>query len=114
MDKWDGYVASRQRLFARLKETKAPNPIVLSGDVHVHCGADLKMDFANPKSETVGVEFTNTSITSGGDGSDVGGELGADAGRQSAHHISQQPPRLHRVARRRRSRCAPTSGSWTG
>ena len=71
MDKWDGYVASRQRLYARLKETKAPNPIVLSGDVHVHYGADLKMDFANPKSETVGVEFTNTSVTSGGDGADV-------------------------------------------
>lgn len=71
MDKWDGYVASRQRLYERLKTTKAPNPIVLSGDVHTHWGADLKMDFANPASETVGVEFTNTSISSGGDGSDV-------------------------------------------
>ena len=71
MDKWDGYVASRDRLYARLKETKAPNPIVLSGDVHVHYGADLKRDFANPKSDTVGVELTNTSITSGGDGADV-------------------------------------------
>jgi alkaline phosphatase D len=71
MDKWDGYVASRQRLFARLQETKAPNPIVLSGDVHAHFGADLKIDFTNPRSATVGVEFTNTSITSVGDGSDV-------------------------------------------
>ena len=35
MDKWDGYAASRNRLYARLRETKAPNPIVLSGDVHV-------------------------------------------------------------------------------
>jgi alkaline phosphatase D len=72
MDKWDGYVPARQRLYARLLETKAPNPIVLSGDVHVHFGADLKMDFTNPRSATVGVEFTNTSITSGSDGSDVG------------------------------------------
>jgi alkaline phosphatase D len=71
MDKWDGYVASRQRLYARLEQTKAPNPIVLSGDVHVHYGADLKLDFENPRSETVGVEFTNTSVTSGGDGADV-------------------------------------------
>jgi alkaline phosphatase D len=71
MDKWDGYVASRQRLYERLLETKAPNPIVLSGDVHTHWGADLKLDFANPSSPTVGAEFTNTSITSGGDGSDV-------------------------------------------
>jgi alkaline phosphatase D len=71
MDKWDGYVASRRRLYDTLRETKAPNPIVLSGDVHTHWGADLKLDFANPSSPTVGVEFTNTSITSGGDGSDV-------------------------------------------
>jgi alkaline phosphatase D len=72
MDKWDGYVASRNRLYARLKETRAPNPIVLSGDVHQHFGSDLKLDFGNPQSETIGAEFTNTSITSGGDGSDVG------------------------------------------
>ena len=71
MDKWDGYVASRQRLYARLRETKAPNPIVLSGDVHLHYGAELKMDFENTQSPTVGVEFTNTSISSGGDGADV-------------------------------------------
>jgi alkaline phosphatase D len=68
MDKWDGYTASRQRVFARLKETRAANPIVLSGDVHVHYGSDLKMKFDDPASETVGVEFTNTSISSGGDG----------------------------------------------
>jgi alkaline phosphatase D len=71
MDKWDGYTASRQRVFARIKETNASNPIVFSGDVHVHYGADLKMDFANPASETIGVEFTNSSITSGGDGTAV-------------------------------------------
>jgi len=73
MDKWDGYTAPRDRLYARLKETKAPNPIVLSGDVHVHYGADLKLDYRNPRSETIGVEFTNTSITSGSDGADVSG-----------------------------------------
>jgi alkaline phosphatase D len=80
MDKWDGYVASRQRLYRRLKDTHAPNPIVLSGDIHSHYGADLKMDFKNPRSETVGVEFTNTSITSPGlDGSGIDGtEVTAD------------------------------------
>jgi alkaline phosphatase D len=72
MDKWDGYVAARQRLYQRLIDTKAPNPIVLSGDVHQHYGADLKMDFTDPRSATVGVEFTNTSVTTNGDGGDVG------------------------------------------
>ena len=71
MDKWDGYVPARQRLYARLLETKAPNPIVLSGDVHNHYGADLKLDFTNLRSATVGVEFTNTAVTSTGDGADV-------------------------------------------
>ena len=71
MDKWDGYVASRNRLYARLKETRAPNPVILSGDVHQHYGGDLKLDFTRPDSETIGVEFTNTALTSGGDGADV-------------------------------------------
>jgi alkaline phosphatase D len=71
MDAWDGYAAARTRLYSRLKETRAPNPIVLSGDVHVHFGADLKMDFSDPRSETIGTEFTNTSISAAGDGADV-------------------------------------------
>jgi len=73
MDKWDGYAAARQRLYDRLLETHAPNPIVLSGDVHQHYGADLKMDFADPQSATIATEFTNTAVTTTGDGSDVGG-----------------------------------------
>lgn len=71
MDKWDGYAASRQRLYARLVDTKTPNPVLLSGDVHLHYGADLKLDFEDPQSRTVGIELTNTSITSGGDGAEV-------------------------------------------
>jgi alkaline phosphatase D len=71
VDKWDGYAASRNRLFTHLQDTKAPNPIVLSGDVHTHWCADLKADFTRPTSPTVGVEFTNSSVTSGGDGTDV-------------------------------------------
>jgi alkaline phosphatase D len=71
VDKWDGYVESRNRLFAHLRDSKTPNPIVLSGDVHAHWCADLKADFRNPRSPTIGVEFTNSSVTSGGDGTDV-------------------------------------------
>jgi alkaline phosphatase D len=71
VDKWDGYVQSRKRLFGHLRDAKTPNPVVLSGDVHNHWCADLKTDFADPGSPTVGVEFTNSSVTSGGDGADV-------------------------------------------
>jgi alkaline phosphatase D len=72
MDKWDGYAPTRQRVLTRLKEAKAANPVVLSGDVHAHFGADLRVDFTRPTSEAIGVEFTNSSISTGGDGSEVG------------------------------------------
>ena len=71
LDKWDGYSASRDRLLARLRDARTPNPVVLSGDVHQHYASDLKSDFADPRSAIVGVEFTNSSITSGGDGAEV-------------------------------------------
>jgi alkaline phosphatase D len=89
MDKWDGYTAGRQRLFTRLLETRSPNPIVLSGDVHVHYGADLRVDFADEKSPAIGTEFTNTAVTSGGDGTDVR-QLGDSAALQPAHQVPQQ------------------------
>jgi alkaline phosphatase D len=71
MDKWDGFAAARERLYTRFVDAKTPNPVILSGDVHVHFGADLKLDYENPRSATVGVELTNSSITSNGDGIDV-------------------------------------------
>ena len=71
MDKWDAYTAARRRLFTQLGNSKAANPVVLSGDVHLAYASDLKMDFRNPNSQTVGVEFTGTSVSSGGDGTDV-------------------------------------------
>jgi alkaline phosphatase D len=73
MDKWDGYPGARDRLYSRILEAGTPNPVLLSGDVHLHYAADLKRDFADPRSATLGVELTNTSITSGGDGSAVSG-----------------------------------------
>jgi alkaline phosphatase D len=96
MDKWDGYTAARDRLYARLKETRAPNPIVLSGDVHVHYGADLKMDFRDPGSETIGVEFTNTSVSSGGDGAEV--SAGWESIRRDNPHIKYHSARRGYVA----------------
>lgn len=86
MDKWDGYGGARDRLFARLMETRAANPIVLSGDVHVHYAANLKRDFNAPDGPTIGVELTNTSITSNGDGSEV--SAGWDVLRSNNPHLA--------------------------
>ena len=71
MDAWDGYVGSRDRLFQFLQQSQPANPIVLTGDVHTNWVADLKADFNNPNSKTIGTEFVGTSISSGGNGSDT-------------------------------------------
>ncbi len=70
MDAWDGYVASRQRITQSWVDAGVRNPVVLTGDVHAHWASDLKLDYDDPTSRTVGAELVCSSITSGGDGSD--------------------------------------------
>jgi alkaline phosphatase D len=73
MDAWDGYPAEQQRVLAGLAELRARNPVVLTGDVHVAYAMDMKCDFADPTSKTFGVELVATSVSSGGNGSDLPG-----------------------------------------
>ncbi|MFF7810737.1 alkaline phosphatase D family protein [Streptomyces sp. NPDC007945] len=70
MDSWDGYPASRQRILAGAEAAGVRNLMVLTGDVHVGYGFDLKADFRDPGSRTVGTEIVATSISSGKDGAD--------------------------------------------
>jgi alkaline phosphatase D len=71
LDKWDGAVAARDRLFAAAAEAKVPGLISLAGDIHNNWAGELKQNFDDEKSATLGVEFVATSITSGGDGFDI-------------------------------------------
>ncbi|MBD6616049.1 alkaline phosphatase [Komarekiella sp. 'clone 1'] len=71
MDKWDGYLASRDRLLAFLGQRQPSNPVSLAGDVHSNWAMNLKANFDQPESATVGSEFVCTSISSGGDGADT-------------------------------------------
>jgi alkaline phosphatase D len=71
MDKWDGAVAARDRLFAAVEASKVANLVVLTGDIHSNWAGELKQQFADPKSPTLGVEFVATSIASNGDGFDI-------------------------------------------
>jgi alkaline phosphatase D len=64
VDQWDGYVAARRRLLNFLEQRKPSNPVVITGDIHSSWVHDLKTDFNNPLSATVGTEFVGTSITS--------------------------------------------------
>jgi alkaline phosphatase D len=71
MDKWDGSTAARDRLFSAIEAARLSNVVVLTGDIHNNWAGELKRDFADERSATVGVEFVATSITSGGDGFDT-------------------------------------------
>ncbi|MFE7772494.1 alkaline phosphatase D family protein [Streptomyces sp. NPDC057445] len=70
MDAWDGYPASRERILDGAEAAGIDNLVVLTGDVHVGYAFDLKKDFDDPASRTVGTEFVATSIASGKDGAD--------------------------------------------
>ncbi|QQM46017.1 alkaline phosphatase D family protein [Streptomyces liliifuscus] len=68
MDAWDGYRASRDRVLAGAKAAGIDNLMVLTGDVHVGYAFDIKDDFDNPSSRTLGTEIVTPSIASGMDG----------------------------------------------
>ncbi len=70
MDAWDGYPASRQRVLAGAEAAGIENLMVLTGDVHVGYGLDLKKDWADPASRTLGTEIVATSVSSGKDGAE--------------------------------------------
>ena len=71
MDRWDGYPAAQRRLLSFLERERPRNPVVVTGDIHSNWAADLKADFRDPSSATVGAELVGTSISSGGDGADA-------------------------------------------
>lgn len=71
MDQWPGYEFSRRRLLNFFHERRIPNPVVLTGDIHLNWVNDLQLDFENPKSPLVGTEFVGTSMTSAGNGGNV-------------------------------------------
>jgi alkaline phosphatase D len=54
------------------------------------------MDFTDPRSAIVGTEFTNTSITTSGDGADVGGSW--EATRADNPHIKYHSSRRGYIA----------------
>jgi alkaline phosphatase D len=71
LDKWDGAVDARDRLLAAAEAAKLRNLVVVTGDIHQNWAVELKKNFADEKSATLGVEFVSTSISSLGDGVDI-------------------------------------------
>jgi alkaline phosphatase D len=71
MDQWPGYENERRYILKCLDERRVANPVVLAGDIHNNWANELVVDFDGPGSKTVATEFVGTSISSGGDGSNV-------------------------------------------
>ncbi len=71
MDAWDGYTAEQANMLAGLAALRSRNPVVLTGDVHASYAMDMKSDFDDPNAPTIGVELVCTSISSGGNGTEV-------------------------------------------
>jgi alkaline phosphatase D len=75
-DAWDGYVGSRDRIIAGLRDSPVRNAVVLTGDVDSHWAAEVAERFDEPTSPTAATELVTTSITCGGDGSETRPEIG--------------------------------------
>jgi alkaline phosphatase D len=74
-DAWDGFPEDRQRLFDGIVERQVEGVCVITGDTHTNYANDLKQNFDDMNSQTVGVEFVGTSISSGRDGFDSSPQL---------------------------------------
>lgn len=68
-EQWDGYVPE-QKLVKTAFEEDANNPVVITGDFHSHWANNL-VSAKDGSSEPVGAEFVGTSISSGGNGTDM-------------------------------------------
>ena len=71
MDKWDGAAAARDRLLAAVNDAKVGNLVSLAGDIHNNWAGELKANFKDETSATLGVEFVGTSVCTDGDGFDI-------------------------------------------
>ena len=104
MDQWAGYDVGRKRLIQFLKNHHISNPVVLTGDIHSNWVNDLQIDFDDENSPIVATEFVGTSISSGGDGSEV---------RWDTHGVLKDNPFVKFYnAERGYVRCELTPNEW--
>ena len=65
VDQWDGYTDDRRELFTAIRDRRLRDVVFLTGDIHSAWACDLPYDVATyPISESAGVEFVCTSVTS--------------------------------------------------
>lgn len=69
LDSWAGYPAARTRLLNHIQQHGVRNVVITTGDEHQNYAGELSI--GKDGSPPVAVEFVATSISSGGDGSDL-------------------------------------------
>ncbi|GAA4929425.1 alkaline phosphatase D family protein [Streptomonospora halophila] len=74
MDPWDGYAADRERVLDAATQRGVRNLVVVTGDRHQNYAADLKADYRDENAPTVATEFVGTSVSTNGDGEDLGAD----------------------------------------
>ena len=62
-DGWDGYPATRDMILKAVEQRRPKNFISIGGDMHSWWQADLKADYNDPNSKTLGADFVTTSVT---------------------------------------------------
>ncbi|HEY6562260.1 MAG TPA: alkaline phosphatase D family protein [Polyangiaceae bacterium] len=63
-DQWDGYRSERAEILSAVANVE--NLLVVTGDIHAFYGSELHVDFDNPGSKPVGVEYVVGGISSQG------------------------------------------------
>lgn len=104
MDAWDGYPGARHRILDFLAKNNISNTVVLTGDVHTSWANEIKANFDDINSRNVAVEFVGTSITSGGDGSDINSN--------TAQYLQENPHIKFFSNQRGYVRCSITQQKW--
>jgi alkaline phosphatase D len=70
-DSWSGYPDARERLVRAIQQQKLSNVVIATGDVHKHHAGVLPSIEGDLASAPVATEYVCSSISSGGDGTDV-------------------------------------------
>jgi alkaline phosphatase D len=78
-DKWDGYVADRQRVLDFLAEHRLTNTVVITGDAHANSVRNVPPSFTSLDGPPIATEYIGTSISSEGDPARVQTRFGGDA-----------------------------------
>lgn len=105
MDQWSGYPHARDHLLRGIADRAPGRTIVLTGDIHSNWVNDLQAGYDRPDRPVIGTEFVGTSISSGGDGQEMGGGV---------EQAMSDNPHLHwQNSRRGYVRCRVEPEVWT-